>query len=118
MVGACEIVAQRLRSAAAQTNAACIFHPRQQGEGVLHAQLKMLRGNEISRVHRLFQTVGDDDAPVGLDGLPGDVLPGQSAELAFQLFLHRFGKAAAVRHQNGGGQYVMLRLTEQVCCDP
>ena len=66
VVGTREIVPQRLWRVAAQKNAAGVFDQGQQGKGIVHAQLQMLRSDAVGGLHCRGQVLCHQDLTVGL----------------------------------------------------
>ena len=118
MVGACKVIAQRFRHVAAKEDAACIFDLVQHAEGVLHAHFQMFRCNDVAGLDGLVQVGAEDDLAVVVHAGAGDGGTGQLRDLHLQLRLHGLGQLRAVGDENGACQFVVLGLTQQVCCHP
>ena len=78
----------------------------------------MLRGDDVAGFDGLVQVGADDDLAVVVHAGAGDGGAGQLRDLHFQLGLHGLGEVGAVSDQHGACQFVVLGLTQQVCCHP
>ena len=118
VVGACKVIAQGLGHIAAQEDAARVFDLVQHPEGVLHADLQMLRRNDVAGLNGLVQVGADDDLPVVVHAGAGNGGTGQLGDLHLQLCLHGPGQRRTVGDKNRAGQLVVLGLAQQVCRHP
>ena len=114
VVGAAQIVAQGLRAAAAQEDGARVLHGVQIIEGVVHADLQVLRGHGVCDLNAAGEIVRHDDLAVVLDRGAGDLPALQSGKLGFDLRLHRFGQRLGIRHQHRAGQHVVFGLGQHI----
>ena len=114
MVGACEIIAQRLRHIFAQKDAACIFDLGKQAERLVHTHLQMLGGYDVHGLHRLAQIAAHNDLAVGIHAFPCNFLARQLRDLHLQLGLHGLCQRLAVRYQHGACQHIVLGLTQKI----
>ena len=103
MVGACKVIAQGLGHIAAQEDASRVFDLVQHPEGVLHADLQMLRRNDVAGLNGLVQVGADDDLPVVVHAGAGNGGTGQLGDLHLQLCLHGLGQLRTVGDKNRAG---------------
>ena len=118
MVGACKVIAQRLRHVAAKEDAARVADLVQHPEGVLHADLQVLRRDDVAGLDGLVQVGAEDDLTVVVHAGAGNGGAEQLRNLYLQFCLYRLGKGFAVSHQHRACQPVVLGLTQQVCRHP
>ena len=118
MVRAGEVVPQRLGDVPPEEDAARVFDLVQHAEGVIDADLKVLRCDDVAGLDGLAQVRADDDLAVVVHAGPGDGGAGQLGNLYFQLGLHGLGKVGAVGDEDGACQLVVLGLTQKVGGDP
>ena len=118
VVGAGKIIAQGLGHVLAQENAARVLDVVQNGKRVVHADLQMLRRNNVHGVDGLLHVIGDDDLTVGVHAGAGNGGAGQLRDLYFQLGLYGLGQVPAVGDQHRRGQLIVLGLAQQVGGDP
>ena len=118
VVGACEVIAQRLGHVAAQEDAARVLDLVQHAERVFHTDFQMLGCNDVAGLNGLVQVRTDDDLAVVVHAGPGNGGTGQLRDLNLQLGLHGLGKLRAVGDKDGAGQLVVLGLAQQISCHP
>ena len=118
VVGACEVITQRLGHVAAQEDAARILDLVQHAERVFHTDFQMLGCNDVAGLNGLVQVRTDDDLAVVVHAGPGNGGTGQLRDLNLQLGLHGLGKLRAVGDKDGAGQLVVLGLAQQISCHP
>ena len=111
MVGAGKIIAQRLRHVAAKEDAARVADLVQHPKGVLHADLQVLRCNDVAGLDGLVQVGAEDDLTVVVHAGAGNGGAGQLRDLYFQFCLHRLGKGFAVGDKHRACQLIVLGLT-------
>ena len=114
VVGTGKVVAQGFRAGPSQEHGAGVADGIEVGEGIVHQQLQMLRGQPVSDFDALHQRVRHDDHAVVVNGCPCDVPAGQGFQLGLQLRLDGLGQSHGLGDQDGGGVAVVLRLTEHV----
>ena len=111
MVGAGKIIAQRLRYVAAKEDAARVADLVQYPKGVLHADLQVLRRDDVAGLDGLVQVGAEDDLAVVVHAGAGNGGAGQLRNLYLQLGLYRLGKGFAVGDKHRACQPVVLGLT-------
>ena len=115
MIGPGEIIPQRLRAGAAQEDGTGVLNGIQVGEGVVHLQFQVLRGDLVGNFDARHERFRHNDLAVIFNGSPGDFLPGKQRQLPLQLRLDGQSQLFAVRYQHGACQLVVLGLAEKVC---
>ena len=111
MVGACKVIAQRFRHVAAKEDAARVADLVQHPKGVLHADLQVLRRDDVAGLNGLVQVGAEDDLAVVIHAGTGNGGAGQLRNLYLQFCLYRLGKVCAVGDKHRACQPVVLGLT-------
>ena len=111
VVGACKVIAQRFRHVAAKEDAARVADLVQHPEGVLHADLQVLRRDDVAGFNGLVQVGAEDDLAVVVHAGAGNGGAGQLRNLYLQFCLYRLGKVCAVGDKHRACQPVVLGLT-------
>ena len=76
----------------------------------------MFRCNDVAGFNGLVQVGAEDDLAVVVHAGAGDGGTGQLRDLHLQLRLHGLGQLRAVGDEDRACQFVVLGLTQQVCC--
>ena len=91
-----------------------VLHGVQIVEGIVNAELQMLRSDLVGDVDGLHQIVGNNNFAVIVDGCPGDGGTGQQGDLVFQFRLNGLREICVVGDQHGAGHLVVFRLAQEV----
>ena len=112
MIGPGEIVSQRFRTVSSQKHGSCVPDSVQIIKGLIQTKFQMLRGDLVCDIQSGSDIRRDNDLSVLVNRSAGDIKACQIFDLNFDLRLDRFCKLHGIRHQNGAGKFVMLRLRQ------
>ena len=118
MVGAADIVADRLRRMGAEKDRTGIADFGRQRFGIRRHDLEMLGGNGVGQRHRLVEMSDHDDGAEIVPRGAGDVRARQRRKLAFHRTRDVGGEPRAVGDEDRLRARIMLGLRQQIGGDP